>query len=138
MLLASSEALWLELSLSANRYKSQLQMDEIPDSQNGAEPEAATNADPGIDAVENEIRSNDTTSAAEIDNSELRNGEGNRTFTMRELYNDLKDGKTVDRNGSSEADALRRSTAASDGDRREASSSYRSVFWISLIRPRFC
>ncbi|XXG76160.1 hypothetical protein AAC387_Pa08g0573 [Persea americana] len=99
-------------------------MDEKPDSQNGAEPEAATNADPGIDAVENEIRPNDATSAAEIDNFELRNGEGNRTFTMRELFNDLKGGKTVDRNGSSEADALRRSTAASDGDRREASSSY--------------
>lgn len=103
-------------------------MDEKSEFRNGAESEAGTNADPGIDdAVENEIGSNDAASAAEMSSFELGNGEGSRTFTMRELLNDLKDDKAMDRNGSSEADPFRRSTAASDSERRDASSSHRSV-----------
>lgn len=58
------------------------------------------------------------------------NGAGSRTFTMRELLNELKNeeaggGKeVVAENASGGEDALRGSTAASDGSRRDGGSSF--------------
>lgn len=107
--------------MSANGDESQLQTDEKRELENGAESEATEKED-------HEIRSNDAASADEINRSELRNGEGSRSFTMRELLNELKDDRSIDGNGTPERDGMRASTAASaDGERRDTNSFRRSI-----------
>lgn len=66
-------------------------------------------------------------------NPGLSNGEGSRTFTMRELLNELKEGeKRSVEEGS--AGANRASDAAIDGSRTDAGLSYKLVIvrWILL------
>lgn len=107
--------------MSANGDESQLQTDEKRELENGAESEATEKED-------HEIRSNDAASADEINRSELLNGEGSRSFTMRELLNELKDDRSIDGNGTPERDGMRASTAASaDGERRDTNSFHRSI-----------
>ncbi|XP_058104906.1 protein HLB1 isoform X2 [Magnolia sinica] len=103
---------------------------ENPEFPNGSEPDLPTKADPDP-AVEEEteIRSNDVEKPSpsdEIERSEIGNGEENRTLTMRELLNELKEEKSPERNeASEEGGGLRRSTAtASDGERRDVGSSH--------------
>lgn len=99
--------------MSANGNISEIrnvQESEIP---NGAEAEAPITVDPELEAIETESRSNDTASANENNRSELRNGEGNRTFTMRELLSELKDEKPINGSGG---------TPSSDTDRRDETS----------------
>ncbi|PKU68207.1 hypothetical protein MA16_Dca012876 [Dendrobium catenatum] len=63
-------------------------------------------------------------------------GAGSRTFTMRELLNELKTeeagaGKEVIAESASGGEEVRRvSTAASDGSRRDVGSSFRLVFFL--------
>ncbi|KAF8379777.1 hypothetical protein HHK36_029226 [Tetracentron sinense] len=104
--------------MDANVEVSELQNSEKPESQNGGKPETGKDADPKIDEVkEDAVISNEvdeSTSVEQTESSELRKDEGSRTFTMRELLNELKE----------DGNEFRRSTNSSEGERRESSSPY--------------
>eukprot|EP00268_Persea_americana_P037025 TRINITY_DN3660_c0_g1_i1.p1 TRINITY_DN3660_c0_g1~~TRINITY_DN3660_c0_g1_i1.p1 ORF type:complete len:504 (+),score=94.50 TRINITY_DN3660_c0_g1_i1:266-1777(+) len=105
--------------MSANTDESQqLQTDEKEELANGAESEATKKEN-------HDVRSNDeaAASADEINGSELlQNGEGNRSLTMRELLNELRNDGSIDGNGTAERDGMSTGTPVSDGERRDASS----------------
>lgn len=88
------------------------------------EPEREPDTDPKLDEPkETVIQSNDVEnppSVSEIGHPELRNAEGNRTFTMRELLNELKDGEG---NGAYDGES-RHSANDSEGQRRDINSPY--------------
>ncbi|KAL6005677.1 hypothetical protein ACLOJK_006248 [Asimina triloba] len=104
--------------------------DEKREFSNGSEPDPPTKADPDP-AIEEEleIRSNNEQkplSSDEIERPEIRNGEGSRSLTMRELLNELKEEKSPGRNiGPEDGGGFSGSgAAASDAERRDAGSSY--------------
>ncbi|KAJ4955978.1 hypothetical protein NE237_012761 [Protea cynaroides] len=132
--------------MSANVEESDLQNGGTRELQNGSEPEALTVADyepvqpeesnngnepdivtvtdlEPVQAIKNEDGSNEveeeSPAVKETKPSGLRKDEGNRTFSMRELLNELKE----EGNESSDGE-LQRSPNASDGERREGGSPY--------------
>ncbi|XP_077248471.1 tetratricopeptide repeat (TPR)-like superfamily protein [Tasmannia lanceolata] len=120
--------------MSENGEESELKKEESSEFPNGGKPEAPVSADPELEVEDNEIRSSDVeipSAANEIERSELQNGQGSRTFTMRELLNELKEEKEVTRQKSGSLEGkegfdgeFRRSTANSESERRDASSSH--------------
>eukprot|EP00262_Sarcandra_glabra_P000936 TRINITY_DN1096_c0_g1_i1.p1 TRINITY_DN1096_c0_g1~~TRINITY_DN1096_c0_g1_i1.p1 ORF type:complete len:509 (-),score=81.94 TRINITY_DN1096_c0_g1_i1:114-1640(-) len=117
--------------MSANGDESGEKKGEISEIPNGIESDRLAYSDPGPEIKENEIGSNEDQKPPEVEEIEryaLQNDEGRRTFTMRELLNELKEekGESLSRSGSVEGNNVDfpRSTGASEGERRDASSSY--------------
>ena len=89
-----------------------------PKVETNTEAEAKVDGDPEQTAIQLDDAKN-TPSAEQSAEPELRNDEGNKTFTMRELLSELKDGEG--------------NSAAGEGETRDTSHHYRYAFGFLSI-----